>query len=357
MLSGAIHNRAGTTTLVAGDSGTGVTAANRSIIQGNDSALVTSRDLVLAASGSVGAALGPNPARPVETSLSGVLDASAANGNVLVRQGAGDLRIGSVSAGGAPTAGAGRIALEADGNIVAHSGASLVQGGRVELVSHNGAIGSIAAPLAVNVGHVDNLNDRRFYGLKASAAGDIGIAARAWSGNPAGNLLVDTVVSAGGDVKLSAPGRILDNNPFEQIETRTWNELLAFWDSLGLRRGTAENAAKQEQAIRAHESGRTEDYRIYWLIRNRQADPATYDPAFVYRATDAERAALAGHGMTDAQIAQFEANRTRQYHTLHAQVGGFTTAFDGSFRYAATADERNEILRGSSRTSPTPTPS
>jgi hypothetical protein len=151
-------------------------------------------------------------------------------------------------------------------------------------------------------------------------------------------------------VKLSALGRILDNNPFEQIETRTWNELLAFWDSLGLRRGTAENAAKQEQAIRAYESGRTEDYRIYWLIRNRQADPATYDPAFVYRATDAERAALAGHGMTDAQIAQFEANRTRQYHTLHAQVGGFTTAFDGSFRYAATADERNEILRGSSWT-------
>jgi hypothetical protein len=363
ILNGDIRNNAGTTTLNAGGGVAplpGVSTANRSIIQGNDSALVTSRDLVLAASGSVGAALGPNTARPIETALSGVLDASAANGNVLVRQGVGDLRIGTASAGGAPTAGAGRIALEAGGSIVAHSAASLVQGGRVELVSHNGAIGSIAAPLAVNVGYVDNLNDRRFYGLKASAAGDIGIAARAWSGNPAGNLLVDTVVSAGGDVKLSAPGRILDNNPFEQIETRTWNELLAFWDSLGLRRGTAQNAAKQEQAVKAYEFGRTQDYQTYWLIRSRQADPTAFDPSFQFVATPTERSVLASQfraqepGLTDAQvdakIAQFEANRTQQYRTLHAQVGSFTTAFDETFQYAATQSERDGILKGSSWT-------
>lgn len=363
ILNGEIRNSAGTTTIRAGSGVAplaGVSTANRSIIQGNDTALILSRDLVLEATGSVGAGLGSDPARSIQTALTGALDASAGNGNVLLVQTVGDLRLGRVTAGGSPTAGAGRIVLESDGDIVASSGASLVQGGRIELTSRNGAIGSIAAPLAVNVGYADNLNDRRFYGLKARAAGDIGVSAGAWSGNPGGDLLVDTVVSLGGDVRLAAPGRILDNNPFESIETRTWNELLAFWDALGLRRDTPENRAKQEQAIRAYEFGRTQDYQTYWLVRNRQADPSAFDPAFEFVATPTERAVLAGQfraqepGLTDAQvdakIAQFEHNRTQQYRALHAQVGSFTAAFDESFRYVATPAERDAILAGSSWT-------
>ncbi|HXF65357.1 MAG TPA: hypothetical protein VNK67_01485 [Burkholderiales bacterium] len=363
ILNGEIRNAAGATTIRAGSGITplpGVSTASRSIIQGSDTALITSKDLRLDATGSIGAALGADPARSIQTAFSGVLNASAGNGNVLLTQTLGDLRYGSIAATGTPTAGSGKVVLEADGSILANTPASLIQGGRVELTSRNGAIGSIAAPLAVNVGYVDNLNDRRFYGLKAAAAGDIGVAARAWSGNPTGDLLVDTVVSLGGGVKLTALGRILDNNPFESVETRTWNELLDFWDSLGLRRNTPENAAKQEQAVRAYESGRTQDYRTYWLIRSRQADSSAFDPNFQFVATPTERAVLAAQfraqepGLTDAQvqarIAQFEQNRTQQYRELHAQVGSFTAAFDEGFRYAATQAERDAILKGSSWT-------
>lgn len=363
ILNGDIRNNAGITTIHAGGGIAplpGVSTANRSIIQGNDTALITSRDLTLNATGSIGAALGPDPARSIQTALGGVVNAAAANGNVLLAQTAGDLRYGSITATGTPTAGSGKVVLESDGSIVANSPASLIQGARVELTSHNGAIGSLAAPLAVNVGYVDNLNDRRFYGLKATAAGDIGVAARAWGGNPAGDLLVDTVVSLGGDVKLTAPGRILDNNPFESIETRTWNELLNFWDALGLRRNTPGNAAKQEQAVRAYESGRTQDYRTYWLIRSRQADPTAFDPGFEFVATPTERAVLAAQfrtqepGLSDAQvearIAQFERNRTQQYRELHVQVGSFTAAFDETFRYSASQAERDALLKGSSWT-------
>jgi hypothetical protein len=351
ILNGDIRNSAGTTT---------ISSSGASIIQGNDTALITSKDLNLSAGGSVGAALGADPARSIQTQLTGVLNAAAGNGNVLVAQTVGDLRIGTVTAAGNPAAGAGKVILESDGSIVANSGASLIQGGRVELTSVSGAIGSLASPLAVNVGYVDNLHDRRFYGLKAEAAGDIGVAAGAWSGNTAGDLLVDRVTSLGGDVLLAASGRILDNNPLESIDTRTWNELLNFWNSLGLVEGTAQNAAKQEQAVKAYEFGRTQDYQTYWLIRNRQADPAAFDPNFQFVATPTERSVLTSQfraqepALTDAQvearIAQFEADRTQQYRTLHGEVGGFTAAFEQSFQYAATQAEKDGILKGSSWT-------
>lgn len=354
ILNGEIRNRAGTTTITAGDAGvalSGVSTANRSIVQNNDLALITSRDLMLSATGSVGGTLNSDPARSIQTALTGVLNASADNGNVLVTQTIGDMRVGAVTATGNPLAGTGRVILNSDGNIVADSVASLIQGGRVELTSENGGVGSIAGPLAVNVGYTDNLIDRRFYGLRVAAAGDIGIETQAWSGNTDGNLLVDTVVSRGGDVRLVSPGRILDNNPLEQADTRTWNELLNFWDSLGLRVGQASNQAKQKQAVRAFEQGMTQNYQVYWLIRQRQADGgAAYDASFQYSATQAERDVLAAQGMTAPQIAQFEQNRTQQYHDLHAQVGALTPVYDGSFQYAVTSAEEAQILEGSSWT-------
>src|SRR5690606_13897818 len=153
ILNGDIRNNAGATT---------IRSTAGSIFQGNDTALISSRDLTLDAAGSVGGALGSDPVRSIQTALGGVLDAEAASGNVLVTQTAGDLRVGTVTAGGAPTAGAGKVVLQSDGSIVAASGASLIEGGRIELTSDSGAIGATDAPLAVNVGYVDNLNDRRF---------------------------------------------------------------------------------------------------------------------------------------------------------------------------------------------------
>ncbi|MBL8492383.1 MAG: hypothetical protein JNM82_16500, partial [Rhodocyclaceae bacterium] len=361
LLQGAIRNASGTTTITAGRSGAapdgvtplaGVSLAGRSIIQASDTALITSGDLTLHASGSIGTVPGAASVRPVKTAITGILTATAADGNVMIGQALGDLRVGTVTAAGSSPLGTARVALEADGSIVAASGGSLIQGDRVELKSQNGAIGSIAVPLAVNVGEPDaaHVAQRSFYGLKASAAGDIGIATGSWSGNVAGNLLADTIVSLGGDVKLLASGRIIDNNPNESIVKETWDQLKAYWDSLALRAGTAANKDKQDQALKSFEDGRTQDYALYWQIRRRQADPAAYDPGFAYHATAAERAALSASGMTADDISRFEANQTGRYHQLDGTVGTYTPAYSAGFRYTATAAEKAALLKGSSWT-------
>jgi filamentous hemagglutinin family protein len=339
LLNGSIRNRAGTTSVA---SGTG-------IVQMGDNALISSKDLTLSAGTHVGGPLGANPVKPVQVDVTGVLNASAADGNVVLNQTLGDLRVGSITAAGDTLSGKGRVTLTSDGGILANNASSVIQGHLVDLTSENGAIGSIAAPLSVNVGYTDTPAQRGAYGLKARAAGDIGIETRTWAGNTAGNLLVNTVVSSGGDVRLVAPGRILDNNPSEQIDTRTWNELLNFWDSLALTAG-ANNDAKRAKAVDAYENGKTQDYRLYWLIRARQANPAVYDTGFAYTVTQAERDQLTAQGLTSEQITQFEANRTAQYHLLHTQVGGFTTAFDAGFDYVASPAERDRILKGSTWT-------
>jgi hypothetical protein len=349
ILTGVISNKTGTTTLIAGNSGTGVTAANKSIVQGNDEALIRSKDLILGASGSIGATLDANPVRLIRTDISGTLTAAASNGNVLVRQTLGDLKVDTVTAGGSSPAGTSRVTLQAEGSIVAAGGASRIEADRVDLSSDTGSIGSIAAPVLVNVGYTDDTALRPYYGLKAAAQDDIGVATGTWAGNTAGNLLVDTVVSTGGNVKLVAPGRIIDNNPIEQVDTRTWAELLAYWDSLALRTGSAENDAKQQQAIKAFEFGKTANYRLYWQMRQRAGEPAGYNPSFAYATTPAERAALTASGMTGGQITTFENNRSAQYHQLNTDVGSLNGgSFADSYTYAATTNERNAILHKAS---------
>ncbi|MCC7484889.1 MAG: leukotoxin LktA family filamentous adhesin [Burkholderiales bacterium] len=359
ILNGAIRNGAGTTTITAGIPGSspagvnplpGVSTANRSIIQASDTALVTSRNLTLGASGNVGGAQGGNPVIPVQVDVrGGALNAAAGNGNVVVHQSTGALNVGTVVAAGDALSGRGRVFLSADGSIqAANPATSVIQGHLVDLASANGSIGSVVAPLRVFAGYSDNLAQRGAYGLKAQAQGDIGIEAGTWSGNAAGNLLVDTAVSTGGDVRLVAPGRIIDNNPTEQIDTRTWNELLDFWNSLALLAGP-QNDAKRASAIDARENGETQNYRLYWQMRARQANPSAYDPSFRFVASQAERDALSAQGFDSAAIAQFEANRTAQYHALHAEVGAYTAAFSESFRYevAPGSAEEAQILKGS----------
>lgn len=343
LLAGAIRNR-------AGDAGI---TSKAGIVQLGDSALISSKSLSLDAGTSVGAALGSTPPRAVKVDVAGgALTATAAAGNVRIEQTLGNLRIDTVRATGDALDNLGNVFITADGSIVAANPAtSVIEGHVVDLASANGGIGSIAAPLVVNAGFTDTLTQRPYHGLKAAAPGDIGIEARRWSGNLAGDLLVNTVVSSGGDVRLVAPGRILDNNPNEQIDTRTWNELLAFWDSLALTDGK-NNDDKRQQALASFENGQTQDYRGYWQVRARQANPAVYDPAFQFTLTKAERDVLTAQRLSADEIARFERNRTAEYHALHAVVGGYTAAFEPDFRVrvAKGSPEEQALLKGSTWT-------
>ena len=104
--------------------------------------------------------------------------------------------------------------------------------------------------------------------------------------------------------------------------------------------------------MESFENSRTQDYRSYWLVRARQTNPAVYDPAFQFTLTKAESDVLAAKRLSADEIAQFERNRTAQYHQLHAMVGGFTPSFETGFRYqvAKGSTEEKDLLKGSSWT-------
>jgi len=310
LLNGAIRNKAGSTAIDAGYSAN----IGKSILQVSDKALTTGKDVTLKALNGIG-----DLDRAIALEVKGgVLNASS-HGNVVLAQTQGDLRVGAINAG------AGRVSLVSDGSITGGT----VSGNRIDLVSKRGSIGSEAAPLNVRVGYTDNLASRAHYGLNAQAAGDISLQAL---GN--NNLLVGHVVSTGGDVLLKASGAILDNNPDEQTDTRTWDALKSWWDQAGLRAGTAANQANQDATVRAFEQGKTQDYRAYWETRLRQADGgAAYDAGFRYVASAQESEALRQAGV---DVGQFEAERTAQYHGLHASMGGLTGQYDKGYTYVAT---------------------
>jgi hypothetical protein len=352
LLAGAINNGQGTTKITA-DAG--------NIVQANGGAIITAKNVDLSASGSVG---GLNAGEAVRVSINGgKLDASAGNGNVVV-DASSALHVGTVSAAGDVGAQKGRVVLTAAGSITADA-ASKIQAPRVELTSKYGAIGSLSQQLTVNTGYTATgttaaLALNGYSGLKATAAGDIGIKSGVWSGNADGTILVDQVTSAGGSVKLSSPGAILDNNPNQSIDTRTYAELLNYWNSLGLTAG-AENTAKTDAQIAALETSKTASYRTYWQLRAEQADNgAVYDAGFAYTMSDSDRAGFAAGlrlsepSLSDAEvnlrIAQFETERTATYHRLQTEVGGVTAAFDSDYAYAATDGEKAAIRQGSTWT-------
>ena len=368
-----------------------------SIVQGNLAAQITGKDISLQAAGSVGGlTYGVDPAAPVQAAVAvtltgGALTATAADGNVSVLS-RGSLVIDHVSAAGNVVAGKGNVTLVAAGNISAENSASYIQAPRVSLTATNGAIGVTGAgqQLLVNTGYSatqrafgdpalnPNLVTNPYLGLSATAAGDIGIRSTAWSGNADGTMLVDKVTSTGGNVRLSSTGHILDNNPVEAIDSRTYAQLLGYWSSLGLLaedtgRGitSTANATKRAATIAAFQNATTQAYDQYWQLRLTQTDGgASYDANFTYtvQAGTAQFAALnrqftddvraANPGFTDLQIADavtqkfadYQAQQTALYHDLNARVGGLTTSFNDAYTYVASVAEQASLTNGATWT-------
>ncbi len=371
ILTGTISNRSGLTEITAGvnPGAASVQGANaalvkggQSILQGSENALVTGKTIVMGASHSIGTT-GINGV-PVNIDLNGdALNAAVAEGNLALRQANGDLTIGNIFAGGAANAGLGQVLLAADGNLIMGGPLSSVTGNKIQLISENGAIGSAGAPVQLNAGYTDVLTQRGGYGVSAEARGDIFLDSLSWSGNTGGDLLVSSIVSATGDVQVRTPGRIIDNNPFEQVDQRTYNQLLTLWEQLALLENTQANADKQQAAVAAFETGATQDYRTYWNVRNSQPNPTSYDPNTQVVLSSAQeqilRDDLAQQGKTPTEIntivSQYNADKTAEYHALHQKLYAtpayenvIPTGYQDGFAYAATQAEQDGILKGSS---------
>ena len=359
VLTGAIGNANGSTSISAG---MGSGNPNSSIVQGASTALVRSAGIQLDASGSIGgvtdAAAGAPVDAPVAVQLSGgalsaVAGGNGGSGNLSISS-SGNLVIGSVSADvpGAQSS----VSLSSDLDIVGAAANSLVQGDYVSLVAPNGQItGAGGGALAVDSGFTTDQALRPFgptqtptpyYGLRAQAAGNIDISAGRWADDSAGNLLLDTVVSSGGDVTLSAPGQMLDNNPVQTVDERTQQNLLSFWQSLGLTAGS-ENTLRQNQTIAAYDASVTQQYDQYWAIRDSQPDGgAVYDPNFQVKLSEQQLEVLAAQKQTPQEIAALQASQTQQYHTLNSEVGGLTASYVAGYQYQATAAQRASLTQG-----------
>ena len=392
VLTGNITNKGGVTSLCAGAAcGSGFVAAATpaSIIQGSTSAVITSKSVVLIAAGSVGGVTDiSNPAAPVAAPITialaqvldpvtqiaqppaGFVSASADNGvvNLAAR---GDLRIETATASGDATKHLGSITLTAGGSIVGNDTSASITADSVSLKAANGVIGGsvTGAPLAVNTGYTSDQTYRPFgdpatttgvdynpfYGLTASAQGDINIAARKWADSADGTILANTILSRGGNVTLSTPGQILDNEPIQSIDSRTYAQLLNYWNSLALTGPAA--VAKGLATVAAFDVAQTADYRQYWQIRMTQADGGvTYDPNFVvvikpgsaqYNTFSAYYSAQNPGVPVDPEILAFADQQTAHYRALQAEVGGYTTTFDSAFAYQATSMQSDQLTRGS----------
>ncbi|WP_176250049.1 leukotoxin LktA family filamentous adhesin [Sulfitobacter sp. HGT1] len=427
ILDGNLTNVAGTTTITAN-------GTESSIIQGTKNSLLSAQTAILNASGSVGGIKKPTdpvnaPGLALAVNLTGAsagngyFTANAGNGNVSAIS-RGDIIAGHITAAGTATldeaTSRGNVSLVSFGSILASTspalagaGGSLVQGWRANLTALGGSIGETpdydpatwdaakeSKLLRVNTGFTSDQSFRPFsetpqnavLGLTAVATGDIGIRSGSWAGNTDGSttdgtMLVNQALSLGGNVTLASKGQILDNNPVETIDTRTYNQLLGYWDSLGLLDKSTgrtvtdgagvvqsvdaignNNALKQEQTIKAFENVKTKQYHQYWEIRQTQADPTVFDAAFTVKVdpTSAQHKALTSYygdqikaanpayttAQVDAEVAlkisAYETEQTESYRKLDATVGSETGGvYVEGHKVGATTDERAQLTSGS----------
>ncbi len=410
ILTGAVSNPSGTTTITVGtavasatipaegepvaggateksDSDAGVPEPVQSfsvdpaaaIIQGASAAQITSKAIVLDASGSIGGItdtanlIAPVNA-PVGVALTGgSLTATAGDaggsGNIAISA-TGNLVIGTVTAAHASPTQQSTISLSSNQSIVGQNSAALVQADTVFLNAPNGEITGMSGPdgsaLAVDTGFTLNQALRPFgdpaqeavpvvtpdYGVQALAGGNIDLSAGTWADNAPGTMLVDTVDSVHGNITLWAPGQILDNNPVQTVNQRTYNQLLTFWNSLALTQSAA-NTAKVDQTVTAYETAMTQNYDQYWAIRDSQPNGGvTYDPNFQVTYSTQQRNALVaqlGCATTttcNAAITNLEAAATQQYHTLNSEVGGLTGSYVAGYHYQASQAEQSSLTQG-----------
>jgi hypothetical protein len=135
----------------------------------------------------------------------GTLNAVTSAGNVYLVEKDGSLTVGTVASHGY-----GDVFIQADLDILAGGGSSLIKGGRVDLVSNFGGIGTSGQDVRTDVG------DGILHGLTATAMNSI------YLNEVNGDLQLINAESKGGDVAITvSTGTLLDaNNEEESIHER-----------------------------------------------------------------------------------------------------------------------------------------
>ena len=300
ILNGMISNLEGTTN---------ISAAN--IVQGNNGYIKTN-ELVVNAIGTTDTA-GTNPGsigidtsgniKAIQTNAS-QLSGSANGGSLAVDVLHGGVNLGNITAGTT-------VSIQAVGDITQSDDAT-VSANRVELYSETGGIGSSAKniSLAMNTPAKDadgNVVKNAAYGLKAQAADGIYIT------NTNGDLYLDRVISKTGDVLLSTEGAFIDNNFTDCVDKDAVTKLKESEQAQILEKKESTANLQKQLLISMAES----KYNRYQALKENIVTDDDGNAAFVLN--DLDKAALQKLGYSDAQIAEYAANKLQEYNTLLAQ--------------------------------------
>ena len=301
ILDGSINNPAGTTTLSSGGT----------LEQIDSNGVITTGSLTMSAQtgigdkGTITTALNGGTLQAVNSVSGGIdiQDIGGSSGTVTLQQ---------------VTTPDGNVTLSTLGSVVAQNTSSLVQGNTVTLSSQTGGIGTSTSLLPIDVASGDALHD----GLTATAAGSSGINLE----QTTGDLLVDSVDAAGGDVHIKVDdGNILNNNKQITVDPRSAAQLLSLWNSMSLT--TSDNTAVNDY-LAAQKQG----YTTYWTYRVLQPNGGTtYDPTATI--IDAN-----GNDVTDL------------YHHLNDLYGQYGNAYNPSWVYPISEQEEQTLLAGSTWT-------
>ncbi|PZO12914.1 MAG: hypothetical protein DCF26_17925 [Burkholderiales bacterium] len=315
LFSGLVRSVAGDITANAGQ---GMVSLN------TDARLLGQAINLTSPAGAIGTAVAPVR---VELVTGGSVTASGRDGVALATT-RGDLLINSV------TASQGDVNLTADGDIRTTAAGTAVTGQNVSLVSLNGGIHGLMDSLALQVETLGNDGV-----LSAHAVGDIRLQ------EATGDMRVRQIASVTGDVHLATPGRLLDANSVEQVDTQTRGELLSLWTEMGLTGTASQDALNRNLA--SQQALLQQQYENYFRMRDlkRQDDGSytakAYDASFSYHLTPVQAASLTSvnAGWGASELTAYEAQQTAAYHAAQTRfgAGGYVQNFQPTLSATETA--------------------
>ncbi|MEO1639795.1 MAG: hypothetical protein AAFU41_11175 [Pseudomonadota bacterium] len=336
LVSGAIKNDTGTTSITTNKTITTTSSAN--IIDG---AYVGGNIITLSAGQGMGSESVPLNVNQVQGG-GGYVNITSTGGDIFVKELSDDLVLDQVSVSGGYDA-----TIISDGSILARDSGSLITAAFLTMEA-GGDIGASTLPLRIETGL--NAAD----GLKATASGGIHVT------EVTGDLQLDQVL-AGGDVTITVTsGDLVDANSEEERDERARDALLnGVWGDLRLTADLGANDKIQDVKDTLAD-GKTREYQTYWTWREGQGETnhaaivantgdyiLTAEETAYYTAFFTEEATTLGVADVAAYVTaaiQTQINtRTDQYRTLHTRWGGQGNTFDENFVGTLTQEEIDRI--------------
>jgi sugar lactone lactonase YvrE len=248
-----------------------------------------SGDLTITAPGS---GIGSTAAAlPISLTAGAAFNATASSAGVYATS-SGVFTLGTVTA--VTSATYGNVVISGASGIRARGGVTNVMGRSITLESTQGSIGDAVNAVAIQTNGADGV-------VNASASGDIRLT------QPSGDLRVESIRSASGDVTVNVPaGKVLNFSNKTTASALSQDQIQSIWADLRLtdRLGAQ---SRRDDAVKTFQNQVATQYRTYWqLSGNGSVSGGTYalKPSAVqlYRSQAAVALGKASAATTDAEV-------------------------------------------------------